>query len=222
VINLKWSVFAGGFGFTASLLVGIFSGAGFPFALLRAGIFGAAFFGLAGLAWFLINNFIPELLYTGAGDEDSREPPGSRVDISVEDGQESALPELPRASGEDEVDNISDLASGKTPPPRATGMDQMREDGYTETSGVDLQTETPAASNGASPGEDYGLGDALPDLDSMTGAFVQGGEEAALVEAEAETSLSGRRPIGNKNQSLQGDFDPKELAAAIRTTLNKE
>jgi hypothetical protein len=220
LINLKWSAVAGGFGLVVSLLVGILNGAGFPLVLIRAGILGAAFFGLAGLVWFLINNFIPELLYHGAGTEDSGERPGSRVDISLGDGQESALPEMFRSSGGDEVDNISDLTSGKTASVNNTGMDQKREDGYTKNNGAELQTESPAASNGTSGGEGYGLGGGLPDLDSMAGTFVQGAED--VVELEAEAPLPGRRPIGNKTQSLQGDFDPKELAAAIRTTINKE
>jgi hypothetical protein len=220
LINLKWSAFAGGFGLAASLLVGILSGAGFPIVLIRAGILGAVFFVLAGLVWFLINNFIPELLYPGAGGEDSGERPGSRVDILVEDGQESALPEMYRRSGGDEVDNIADLMSGKIASVNNTGMDQKREDGYTKDSGLDFQTESPAVSTGALAGD--GLGGGLPDLDSMAGAFVQNGEEADEVATEAEPPPSGQRPIGNKTQSLKGDFDPKELAAAIRTTINKE
>jgi hypothetical protein len=220
LINLKWSAFAGGFGFVISLLVGLISGAGFPLALIRAGIFGAVFFVLAGLVWVVINNFIPELLYSGTGDEDSGLKPGSRVDISVGDGQETALPEMYRGSGEDEVDNISDLINGKTAPPNNTGMDQNREDSYTKNSGVELQAESPAVSTGTSAGDEYDLGGALPDLDSMSEAFVRGGEEAA--EVEVETPLAERRPIGNKTQSLKGDFDPKELAAAIRTKINKE
>jgi hypothetical protein len=222
LINLKWSVFAGGFGLVISLLVGIISGAGIPIALLRAGIFGAAFFVLAGLVWILINNFIPELLYPGTGNEDSGLRPGSQVDISVDDGQESALPEMYRGSTGDEVDNISDLMSGKTVPVNNTGMDQKREDGYTKNSGVDLQAESPAVSTGTLPGEDDGLGGALPDLDSMAGVFVRGGEDAAETEVEVEEPFPERRPAGNKTQSLRGDFNPKELAAAIRTKINKE
>jgi hypothetical protein len=220
LINLKWCAFAGGFGLAASLLVGIISGAGFPFALIRAGIFGAAFFALAGLVWILINNFIPELLYPGGGNEDSGPKPGSQVDISVDDGPESALPEMYRGSGGDEVDNIADLINGKTAPVNNTGMDQKREDGYTKNSGLELQPESPAVSTGTSAGEEYGPGGALPDLDSMAGAFAGGGESA--VEEVEETPPSGRRPAGNKPQSLHGDFDPKELAAAIRTKINKE
>jgi hypothetical protein len=214
LINIKWCAFAGGFGFAASLLVGIISGAGFPLVLIRAGVFGAAFFALAGLVWIVINNFIPELFYSGA--EDSGLKPGSRVDISVDDGQESALPEMYRGSGGDEVDNISDLISGKTPALNNTGMDQKREDGYTKDSGG----ESSGLSAGDSAEEVYELGGALPDLDSMAGAFTGGGKAAVAVEAE--TPVSGRHPIGNKTQSLKGDFDPKELAAAIRTKINKE
>jgi hypothetical protein len=224
VFNLKWSAIAGGFGLAASLLVGIISGAGFPLVLVRAAVFGAGFFLLAGVSWFLINNFIPELLEPGAGTGESGEFPGSRVDISVGDGPESALPDPYRNSGEDEVGDIQDLISGKAIPANYPGMDQKGEDGYTGNGGLDFQSEGRALSSGASAGtavlEDYDLGGAPPDLDVLAGSFRPAGVETA--EPKTERAVPERSPTGNKNQSLKGDFHPEELAAAIRTKISRD
>jgi hypothetical protein len=220
LFNLKWSAVAGGFGLIASLLVGIISGAGFPVALIRAVIFGAAFFLLAGIFWLLINSFIPELLESGPGNGNVDEIPGSRVDISVGDGQESALPDLYRDSGEDEVGDIGDLINGRPIPANYPGMDQKGEDGYTKNSGSEFQSEDQAASAGTPAVEDYDAAGALPDLDAMAGSFIPARGEAA--EPETERLTPERSPVGNKTQNLQGDFHPKELAAAIRTRISKD
>jgi hypothetical protein len=199
-----------------SLLVGIISGAGFSAALIRALIFGVVFFVLAGLVWLLINNCIPELLFSGNGEDGSGKAPGSRVDISLEDGQESALPEMYRTSASgDEVDNITDLINGKTVPVNNTGMDQNGEDGYTQNNGGGMPSESPEEAGG------YDLGEGLPNLDSMSAAFVPSVEEPAELKAE-DVSVPERQVTGNKPQNLKGDFNPKELAAAIRTKINKE
>jgi hypothetical protein len=218
---------AGGFGFVFSLLVGIISGAGLPLVLIRPLIFGCVFFILGGGAWILINNFVPELLFPAPGEEGSPEAapsPGSRVDISLDDGLESALPEHYRNSGSgDEVGNIADLLNGKMSPENNTGMDQKGEDGYTKNSGAGFQTEA-SASNPGSPAASGEDGDdsltVLPDLDSMAEAFIPSSAETA--ESPADLPLPVRSPSGNKPQGLQGDFNPKDLAAAIRTRINKE
>jgi hypothetical protein len=220
VFNLKWSAIAGGFGLVLSLLVGIISGAGFPLVLIRAAIFGAGFFLLAGVAWLLVNNFIPELLEPGAGAGESGEFPGSRVDISVGDGQESALPDLYRNSGDEEVGDIQDLISGKPIPANYPGMDQKGEDGYTESGGPGFQSEGPALSAGVPSLDDYDPAGAAPDLDALAGSFSAAGKETA--PPEPERIIPERSPVGNKAQNLQGDFHPQELAAAIRTRISKD
>jgi hypothetical protein len=226
LINIKWSGVAGVCGFAFSLLVGIVSGAGFPLLLIRAFIFGVVFFVLAGGVWMLINNFVPELLFPGENEADFSEAgpvSGSRVDISVGDGQESALPEKYGFSGaEDEVGNITDLLNGKITPENNPGMDQKREDGYTKNSGMEFQTEGNKASPGPSAlsGEDIDLPGGLPDLDSMAAAFIPSSAEP--VESPADIPSPARRPGGNKPQSLKGDFNPKDLAAAIRTKISKD
>jgi hypothetical protein len=222
LINLKWSAIAGGLGFAVSLLIGIISGAGFPLLLIRALALGAAFFVLGSLIWIMINNFIPELLNADAYEGDSGSPlPGSRVDISLGDPQESALPEMFQSSASaDEVGNISDLLSGKNTLANNTGMDQKREEGYTQKSGREFQSEPGGISGGpdVAPLDNFGGG--LPDLESMGEAFRPSREEP--VEFEPEPVIPERRPAGNKTQNLQGDFRPQELAAAIRTKISKE
>jgi hypothetical protein len=228
LINIKWSVIAGIFGLVMSFLVGLISGAGFPMVLIRAFIFGASFFLLAAALWFLVNNFVPELLESGpslGGSGGAGENPGSRVDISLGDEPGSALPDLYRDSGGDEVGNIADLISGKTGQVNGSGMDQNREDGYTQNDGkAAFQPESrgvpPGSTTGDFAGGDFDPADALPDLDVMEGSFRPAGAEPAGFGAES-TPLD-RSPIGNKTQNLQGDFHPKELAAAIRTKISKE
>jgi hypothetical protein len=224
LINLKWSGIAGGFGLLFSFLVGVINGAGFPLVLIRALIFGIVFFILGGGIWMLINNFVPELLFPGEEEGLSSESrPGSRLDISVGGGQESALPELYGNSGaEEEVGNISDLLNGTISPGNNTGMDQKGEDGYTDNSGTGFQSEVREPSSGppvSAPG-DYDSAGVLPDLDSMAEAFIPSSE--GPVEGPADRPPPERKPSGNKPQNLKGDFNPKELAAAIRTKINKE
>jgi hypothetical protein len=223
LINLKWSAIAGGLGIVVSLLIGIVSGAGFPMLLIRALVLGAAFFVLGSLLWLVINNFIPELLNAGAYEEDSGSlPPGSRVDISLGDSQESALPEMfQNSESADEVGNIADLLNGKNTPANNTGMDQKREEGYTQKSGGEFQTESGGAAGSPDVASLENVGGGLPDLESMGEAFRPARKEP--VEFEAEASIPERhRPAGNKTQNLQGDFHPQELAAAIRTKISKE
>jgi hypothetical protein len=228
LINLKWSGAAGGFGFVVSLLVGILSGAGFPLLLIRALAFGLLFFALGAGAWIAINNFVPELLFPGEGEDDSAgggQIPGSRVDISLGDERASALPEnYGNSESGDEVGNITDLLAGKTAPENSTGMDQNGEDGYTKIGGPEFQTEAAAPHTGpagtAASGDYEDSAGGLPDLDSMAAAFVPSSEEPG--ESPVDLPPPARTPSGNKPQNLKGDFNPKDLAAAIRTKISKE
>ena len=97
-------------------------------------------------------------------------------------------------------------------------------------------------------GDDTGLG-GLPDLDMMASAFsgfsggapapaftpaqdksqqgfYQEAEDASLdmpsMPASFEESKPASRSTGNKPQTLQGDFNPKELAEGIRAVLSKD
>jgi hypothetical protein len=209
VINIKWGAVAGAAAFVLSFAIGLTSGASFLFVLLRALIFGAVFFGLGLGIWIGINSFIPELLQEdyGGGGEDA--PPGSRVNITLDDRTFARPEQYQNPENPDEVGNIADLLSGKIklaryPAPAAPsqGIDQnpedryneVAEDGFGEAAGrsppetYQGQSESPAKSAAAfTPafGSDEGLG-GLPDLDALAGAFLSNpGEDFVPVAAAA-------------------------------------
>ncbi|MDR1899280.1 MAG: hypothetical protein LBQ55_04660 [Treponema sp.] len=240
MFNLKWCGVAAGFGFVLSFLVGIISGAGLSWALVRALIFGAAFFALAGGIWFLVNRFLPDLFSAGEDEAGMSGMPGSRVDISVGDEENAVLPSaLPDTfQADEEPGNIADLLSGNvvsmTSPAGGSmrGMDQKGEEGYTENRESEFQTKAPdgafgtdfaertaaPAAGGSSGGA--GSGEVLPDLDAMAEAFRPRGDEAA--EFVSDRQPPPRSPGGGKGQSMAGDFNPKDLASAIQTILSKD
>ncbi|HCC36175.1 MAG TPA: hypothetical protein DEQ14_00365 [Treponema sp.] len=222
MINIKFSVISGCAGLLLSLAVGFVSGAGFPHVLIRAGIFGVIFFAAGSGLWLLLNNFVPELLSPDKSNEDeggdSAGAPGSRVNITLDDSR--VLPEMYRnLDNGDDVGNIGDLVSGAFQPEAVSpeplleaadaieGMDQKPEDGYT---GNRSWSGVPA--NGSSEG--------LPDLDSMAGSFM--GSQDETTAQPVEWSEPERRVSGNKPQKLEGDFNPKDIAAGIRTVLSKD
>ncbi|MDR1106514.1 MAG: hypothetical protein LBL44_09175 [Treponema sp.] len=247
MFNLKWCAVPGGGGFLLSFLVALISGAGFPALLVRPLVFGAAFFVLGGGIWLLVNRFVPDLLLPGEDPEENA--PGSRVDISVGDQVSGALP---AAGSNEDVDDIAKLASSVRPPPGAgsvssekggggnsPGLDQNDEGGYTEKgrgaareAGAAME-DLPVYSGGPPSGE------VLPDLESMTGSFLSGqkadGEgpenaaeswNAAGLDGDspsgADEALPERRRTSGKGQSMGGDFNPKDLASAMRTLLSKD
>jgi len=63
--------------------------------------------------------------------------------------------------------------------------------------------------------------DTLPDLDSMAGVFT-----GSSAEEEPETTSYSepdrKRKSANRDQSLEGDFKPEDIAKGIRTVLNKD
>jgi hypothetical protein len=228
---------------------GVLSGANIFHVILRALIFAVVFFGIGTAIWILINNYFPELI---ASDDDSKDPdasmpPGSRVNITLDNDKGFAMPEMYRNSGApDEVGNIGDLFSGAfrpAPAKRETpfgGMDLGGEDNYTyEGSGLSSQNQESSGFQDAAPhnsgsgssvapgftpnfGGDSVEWGGLPDLDAMAGSFLSGGTEEPIPDVAGPKTGPERDPRGNKPQPLKGDFDPKELAQGIRTVLSKE
>jgi hypothetical protein len=167
--NLKWSAVAGCAGLILSLLVGALSGAGFPWLLVRALIFGGIFFVFGNGVWLLINNFIPELLFPdNSGDsgeeiDNSLPSPGSRVNITVEDdkipAEASPLPQMLRNLGKDDAvgdisflfsnvmssgsgrEEASETAGPEASPAVPSGIDQGAGDGYNRTMEVSASGE---------------------------------------------------------------------------------
>ena len=129
-----------------------------------------------------------------------------------------------------------------------TGMDQNVETGYTGLGGLDdfsqstpqmdfeaeafgsgaLSTPTkPAKSAKSSKPAKSGSStrysdseDSLPDLDSMAGVFTN-----VSTEEQPETidySDRGRKNSTGKENTLEGDYTPKDMAEGIRTVLKKD
>jgi hypothetical protein len=144
VFNLKWSALSAALGFVLSLVLSLVSGAG-VFSLVRALIFGAVFFVISSLLYWMVKRFLPELLDS----EDTSVPDldmGSHVDISLDGGDDdSSLTSLWKGNGDSSLgiegfeglagDDFSEAGSvsredgGDFP---AAALDQDRETGYTD------------------------------------------------------------------------------------------
>lgn len=171
--------------------------------------------------------------------------PGSRVNITLSDGV--ALPD----NSEEMSDISTLLAGDGNPAEEGAsnavshgqGIDQTAQEGYTDEGSAvleELEQDNRGSAAGTGGAEDpelssarpaftvtVGEGDdlgALPDLDAMAGAFLTGAEEEGPAEQPAAAfapSRPVRSPGGAKTQQLDGDFDAKELAAGIRTVLER-
>ena len=244
MINLKLSVILGCSGMVLSLLTGLLSGAGFPLIFVRAILFGLVFFGFGCGIWILINNFIPEVMFSEASAEAESEifdaQPGSRVNITLDDSK--VLSDMYRTLNDGEnVGNIEDLVSGafkqeESAQPQGhssdagQGMDQITEDGYTGNgnwrnsvssnpqTGLHDSQESIQNTQGGLDNPNNGL----LDLDSMAGSFLGSTADSEPVNSAEPFVPAVRSPLGNKAQKLDGDFNPRELAAGIRTVLNKD
>jgi hypothetical protein len=232
MVNIRNCAIAAITAFILSLLVGLIFGAGLFVVLFRAVIFAIVFFVLGAAIQFLVGNYVPEIL---EGDDFDADEPigdnqavGSRVNMTIGD-DEAAVPKMYRDEGEgDEVGNIGDLVGG---------IDQNTKDDYTVKEAVFHEAETPESrftvnrqEPSFSPADDdfapaAEAVDVLPDLDSMAGSFLSsdGKEMPESVAGSAPASVSAsKRSSGGKSVNLGGDFNPKELAQAIRTKLNKD
>ena len=234
VINVKWGFYAGGAALVLAFIISIFLGrADIIVAFIRAISFAAIFFVLGTGIWTLINMFIPELLFSNSGndavnnifaaDSSDSKGNGSRVNITVGG---AALPD----NNADEVGNIADLLSGAVNPAeearKARGLDQTSENVYT-----DMGKESSSSQNGPVEQADdgvftmnfgnFGLGGESEGLESYGDSFsLPAGSGGAA--KEEEESLPERKVTGNKPEALEGDFSPKEIAAGIRTVLEKD
>jgi hypothetical protein len=256
VFNIRWGLITGLAAFIVSAVLGFVYDVRLFNIILRALLFGLVFFGFGIAIRFILNNFFPEML--SGGDDSPRETPvlqsgdvpGSRINITVGNSGEYALPESYRGAQEQELGNIEDLISGVFRP--RSGIDRKSEDDYNGERGgqraessrepdreifkipnspefESVPFEGPVFTPAFSPSfgdETGGLG-GLPDLDSMAMAFstgYSGDSFSASGQAEDADPLreSSRHPKGNKPQPLKGDFNAEELAKGIRTVLSKD
>jgi hypothetical protein len=217
VFDPKISAVVAGIAFILSLLFGLIAGAAFLIALLRALIFAIFFFVFSGLVYWLITQFIPELIENQGQDISDHEGAipdvGSKVNISV--GEEDVIPEDSLASQlvKDTVEE-DEFISEKA-------LDQKAEDGYTEQDNGTARIES---SEESSPSPALPLGviddvDELPDLEGMSDAFVMPITE---VGEERESPVGAHASAPAKKAGTSADFDPKEMAMAIQTILKRD
>lgn len=207
MFNPKIGAFAAGLAFVLSLIIGLANQSSFPSLVLRPVILAALVFGLTVFISLLVNRFLPELLENRAPELDIA--PGSRLDIR------EAAPVIPggfyaRPDESDEgLGNIADIAErGAEAPAADEGVDQESQSGYTE--------DRPESTD-----EKDGF-DVLPDLESLAGAFLPSSGDTTADVQEYQSADVPRKPIGNRPQKMDGDFNPKDLAAGIRTILKKQ
>ena len=235
MFNIKWGIISGVVAFILAFAVSLLLGhSGISIAILRAFLFAVVFFALGIGVWALINSFLPELLSPGAASDAvsnvfSAESPGSRVNITLGDTSGIAVPGTNQeAHSIDEVGNIADLVSGVINPAadarKARDIDQSPVSGYTDEIGDFAPVPgSPVLSGGKGdffmdfsgfmPGSS-----GLSELDSLSDSPSGSGESGQVNQAE----LTERKVAGNKPMAFEGDFSPKEIAAGIRTVLEKD
>jgi len=247
MFNAKWGFICGGAAFALAFVVSLLWGhTSALVALTRGGVFAAVFFGLGTGVWALINIFVPELLETqhdAVGNVFSGEASGSRVNITLDDTPNAALPaNFSPGMGiglvdSEEVGDFNDLISQSAD--RGQDIDQNPATGYTEKAG--MEEFAPIFDNAQDDVKIEGLGDFSMDF----GAFIPEGGKAADVDplmddpfsflpgtgdsmsaGEATTAEASappqRKSSSHKPAELKGDFNPKEIAAGIRTVLEKD
>ena len=231
MFNPKISGIAAGIAFILSFLVGLISGSQFAAVLIRALIFGIVFFLLASVAYWLVTQFIPELL-----DRPSPEPseindsevayPGSRVDISV-DSQDDP-PAVQNGGSGPEMENFGGNSGNAQDNISGQGMDQKPEDDYNKgEEGYDPgSSQNPAEFAAVPSGDGPGQVDVLPDMESMSGFFTpseEPGEESEVIGMEDDFP-SASAPVSSrkKNTGASEDFNVQEMASAIQTILKRD
>jgi hypothetical protein len=240
VINYKWGFIPAIFAMLISVMLGSISGAGFSHIFLRALVFAAVFFGLGLGMWFVVNAYFPEILVTETDTNDTIEK-GSRVNITIDNTGEYAVPELYKASGApDELGNIEDLISG-TFHVESESVDRNQEERY-NNKGVGSDLDAGNIDFG-DLFQDQGTGDldkpvggkpvftpsfvgdagdlgGLPDLDAMSMAFSSMGEfpeDSSPVSGGSKGASSG---LG-ANTSFLNDIEEADSTSSRYNTGNK-
>jgi hypothetical protein len=252
MFNAKWGIICGGLAFVLAFITSLLLGhTRFLIALARAGGFAALFFCLGTGIWALINVFIPELLSVREDDVNnvfSKKATGARVNITLDDSSDSvfsaALPGTgAEAADADEVGDFKDLLSRATSSKRDRDIDQSPATGYTDkreqedfAPEFDSSLDTSLGGvleNSLDSVKVEGLGDFSMDFGAFVPegsagggdsfmdpfSFLSGSGDSAGTE---ETPAPSRKSSSNKTAELQGDFNPKDIAAGIRTVLEKD
>ena len=223
MFNFKICGIAAGIAFILSIILGLFGGVGFLALILRAIIFAAVFFALSCFIFWLLAQFVPELL--SGGDDDLGFPAaGSRVDISLGDGG------ITGAFPTDSSDLVDDIGGRPSTPKKAASLPLDQEDGAGYNANGEAAGDLKDAGGGMAFGASYGgmsgrkgSGDTLPDMDSLAGSVPESAADMVNAGDIGFDSFEPRRPKSSSRKSeMAGDFDPKELAQAIQTVLRKD
>ena len=231
MFNIKWGVISGGTAFVLALLVGLLVGhVGFPIALLRGLGFAVLFFALGVGAWALINAFIPDLLRLDARDDlvenvfATASPSGSQVNITVDDNTVAIPPSGEFAPEPSEVGNFSEFVSGAEKSMdvfAAEDIDQMPKKHYTEKEDL---FSTPSEPKTGEFSMNFGAFVADNDEAAETGSLMDS-FSTLLGDSNAEGDdylLLEQNPREDKASKYEGDFNPKDIAAGLRTVLDKD
>jgi len=244
-INVKWGIYAGVAAFVLALLTSILVGqAAFSSAFLRALCFAAIFFVLGSGAETLINTFMPELMFPEGDDATSNifgaesgvsqnANYGSRINITLGDGTEAALPDNSEPDP-DNVGNIADLVSGAVDPAAESknelGLDDFGENSYNKVGGEAAPSMSGFAGPSPAAGDTsalamnfdtFAMGDGIGGLETFGDSFALPPESGGG-KKEADTFVPERKVIENTPKKLEGDFNPKDIAAGIRTVLEND
>ena len=241
MFNLKFSGIIACIAFIFSFLLGIIGRSTMPMLLFKPFIFAFVFFMISILVRLIVGHFLPELVEENDFGEEPYQP-GSRVDITDDDSADYSTGALGGSGGEtttaapgfsfigarpddseDGLGDISDLARkssftssiGEEYP---MGMDQNREDSYTEGGG-DRGSQVKVQKAGG--GEVYNPDETLPDLDSMAGVFMPSSSDGEP-EGSEHTSHSPLKKPSSSAPAWTEDFNAKEMAQGLRTVLSKE
>jgi len=241
MLNLKWGLVCGVAAFVIAVVLSLFVGnTSMVVALLRGLSFAALFFLLGIGIWALINHFIPEILTPQSGVDATATifsdvpPAGSRINITL-DGQNDAA--LPGKDGEshdlDGIEDINDLVSGnrkRAPKRAAQHIDQSPENSYNGESGEFAPVpDNLSAAQGESgdfsvdfssfvSGGESEAEESQPDFDSFTLPPSSSGDSSS----DEDSPRPQRRASRNRAEKFEGDFNAKEIAAGLRTVLQKD
>ncbi len=218
-----------------SSLVGVFSRVGFTALAIRALLFGVFFGGLTWGALVLLKRFLPELFEGEAavdgfaatgfaeGSAAEGESMGGTVDIVLDEDGEPFLNAAPAplpVDGEDEDGEKVDIAEDadvETAVLSEDGGEAVLDVAESRPKGrpaVPLAGAMP--SRQASGVDDL---DVLPDLDSLSGSFVDSATDSSYSSAKGGASSSDSR--GSSGKAANG-ADPATLALAVRTLLKRD
>ena len=176
---------------------------------------------------------------TVGSEQDSSQETSSGLNLGGLEGAPSVEGAKPDAIEPGDIEDISNLMTAKSRPQPAggsvpSGMDHNEESGY-NTGGASGESfnagfgsfsdPTAGSPSGSAAGSarTNNSDDALPDLDSMAGAFTatSAGEEADVTDYS--TPAPARKSSSNKKaEEWSEDFKPKEIAMGIRTVLEKD